>query len=245
MESIIIIILGIFVLSLISGMVGLGVAFAAIPFLGFFMPDLVHQVQPLSLLLNGITGLFAAVGFARGKLMDWRQALPLAIVCTLAAPLGSWAAQIVPQMAIWWIYFVAVLYLAYRLFQPAKQGCGRTRFKQALLLAVPISALSGLLGVGPGFLLLPTLILLCYEPKHAAAMTAVAVTPPSFSALIPHLTAAQFDPELTVWLLLAGAIGSFAGSRITTLWLPGGRLRQMFGVLIVLMTAYKIFTLLR
>lgn len=110
---------------------------------------------------------------------------------------------------------------------------------------MPISALSGLLGVGPGFLLLPTLILLCYEPKDAVAMTAVAVTPPSFSALIPHLTVAQFDPQLTVWLLLAGAIGSLADARITTLWLPGGRVKQMFGVLIVLMTAYKIFTLLR
>lgn len=42
--------LGLFVLALISGMLGLGVAFAAVPFLGFFFEDLVHQVQPISLL---------------------------------------------------------------------------------------------------------------------------------------------------------------------------------------------------
>ena len=56
---------GLFVLAVISGMLGLGVAFAAVPFLAFFMQDLVHQVQPVSLLLNGVTALFAAFGFAK------------------------------------------------------------------------------------------------------------------------------------------------------------------------------------
>lgn len=41
---------GLCLLALLSGMLGLGVAFAAAPFLSLFMPDLVHQVQPLSLL---------------------------------------------------------------------------------------------------------------------------------------------------------------------------------------------------
>lgn len=245
MEHATVLVVGLFVLAVLSGMLGLGVAFAAVPFLGLFFADLVHQVQPLSLLLNGITALFAAAGFARSKLVDWRQALPLAGVTTLAAPLGAWAAQFIPQFVIWCVYFVAVLYLAYRLFKPAEQGCGHPRFKLAMALAVPIAVLSGLLGVGPGFLLLPTMILLCYEPKQAAAMNAVAVTPPSFSALLPHLATAQLNGALTVALLAAGAVGSFLGARITSLWLPGARLRQLFGVLIVLTTGYKIFTLLR
>jgi uncharacterized membrane protein YfcA len=245
MEHASVMVVGLFVLALLSGMLGLGVAFAAVPFLGLFFADLVHQVQPLSLLLNGVTALFSAWGFARSKLVDWRTALPLAVVTTLAAPLGAWAAQVIPQLIIWCMYFAAVLYLAYRLFKPARRGCGHPRFKLVLALAVPISVLSGLLGVGPGFLLLPTMILLCYEPKHAAAITAVAVTPPSFSALIPHLSTAQFDGSLTVALLVAGAVGAFLGARITSLWLPGARLRQLFGVLIVLTTAYKIYTLVR
>jgi len=104
---------------------------------------------------------------------------------------------------------------------------------------------SGLLGVGPGFLLLPTLILLKYEPKAAAAITAVAVTPPSFSALIPHLPSAHWNLPLTVALLIAGAAGSFIGARITSLWVPASWLKRMFGVLIVVMTAYKIYTLMK
>jgi hypothetical protein len=36
-----------------------------------------------------------------------------------------------------------------------------------------------------------------------------------------------------------GAIGSFAGARINSIYMPGKRLKQGFGVLIVLMTGYE------
>ena len=74
---------GLFALSVASGMLGLGVAFAAFPFLGFFLPDLVHQLQPLNLFLNGVTALFAAFGFARSRLVEWRPAILLTIVAAI------------------------------------------------------------------------------------------------------------------------------------------------------------------
>jgi uncharacterized membrane protein YfcA len=98
--------LGIAVLSFISGMLGLGVAFAAIPFLGLFMEDLVHQVQPLSLLLNGVTALLSTIGFAKSSLVDWRKAILLAIITTVSAPAGAVLAHYIPQTIIWVIYFL-------------------------------------------------------------------------------------------------------------------------------------------
>jgi len=234
---------GLFVLAMASGMLGLGVAFAAIPFLGLFLPDLVHQVQPLSLVLNGLTGLASTLGFARSGYVEWRRAAILAVVTTTFAPLGALAAQHVPQFDIWLVYFAAVLYLAWRLFRPVAPRAGAENYRAALLLAAPISILSGLLGVGPGFLLLPTLILVGFEPKKAAGMNALAITPPSFSALIPHLGTARVTPSLALPLVIAGVIGSFTGARITSVYVPSGRLKQLFGILIVVMTLYKLYTL--
>jgi uncharacterized membrane protein YfcA len=233
---------GLLVLSLVSGMLGLGVAFAAVPFLGLFMPSLVDQVQPLSLLLNGITALFAAFGFAQSHLIEWRRALGLAAVTTIAAPAGALLAHVIDPTAIWAVYLVSVGYLAYRLFRPVKERPGWENYRGALAWAVPISVLSGLLGVGPGFLLMPALILAGFETKRAAAINAVAVTPPSFSALIPHLATAQWDGGLTVALLVAGAAGAFVGARITSVYMPSQKIKQLFGVLIVVMTLYKIIT---
>jgi uncharacterized membrane protein YfcA len=243
MNVIIIMTCGLFVLAMASGMLGLGVAFSAVPFLAFFLPDLVHQVQPLSLLLNGITALFAVFGFARSGFVDWKKAIILASVTTLVAPFGAWLVQHVGQLYVWFAYLASVIYLSYRLFRPVKERPGNENFRLALILAVPISVLSGFLGIGPGFLLMPTLILVGFEAKKAAGMNAFAVCPPSFSALIPHMATAQWDMGLALPLLVAGAIGAFAGARITSLYVPSGRIRQIFGVLIVVMTLYKIYTM--
>ena len=238
-------VIGFGILAVISGMLGLGVAFAAVPFLSLFLPDLVNMVQPLTLLLNGFTALFATIGFARSGLVIWRKAIPLAIVTTLSAPVGSWLAHYIPQVYILAVYFIVVIFLAYTLFRPVK-GAEEVKenFRTALILAIPISILAGILGIGPGFLLMPTLILLGFAPKVAAGMNAFAVTPPSFSALIPHFPTAIWDIPLTISLVLVGSLGAFFGARITSLYVPPNRLKQLFGLLIVVMTGYKLITLI-
>ncbi|MFB3925708.1 MAG: sulfite exporter TauE/SafE family protein [Syntrophales bacterium] len=244
MNPLIVITTGLFLLAVASGMLGLGVAFAAVPFLALFLPDLVHQVQPLSLLLNGITALFAVFGFAQSGFVDWKKAIILSVVTTLSAPLGAYVVQFMPQIYVWLAYLISVMYLAYRLFRPIQEKPGEENFKLALVLSIPISILSGFLGVGPGFLLMPTLILVGFPAKLAAGINAFAVCPPSFSSLIPHIPTAQWDMRLALPLLVAGAVGSFAGARLTSLYIPSGRIKQIFGVLIVVMTLYKIFTLI-
>jgi uncharacterized membrane protein YfcA len=242
---IIVIALGLFVLSVASGMLGLGVAFAAVPFLGFFMTDLVHQVQPLSLFLNGVTAIFAAIGFARSGLVAWRPALLLTAVTAAGAPLGSWLAQGTSQTWLWVLYLLAVAYLAWRMFQRgsgADEGAEHPKLGVALILAVPISVAAGLLGVGPGFLLMPVLILVGYKAKLAAGINAVAVTLPSFTALIPHAGTADVDLKVAAVLVVVGAVGSFLGARLTSRFVSGPTLKRIFGILIVVMTAMKIIT---
>ena len=55
---------------------------------------------------------------------------------------------------------------------------------------------------------------------------------------------AQRDMTPAVPLLVVGAIGSYYGVRIAVRWVPGNQLKQLFGVLIVVVTAYKIYTML-
>lgn len=167
------------------------------------------------------------------------------MVTKLSAPVGAWLAHYISQTLILGIYFLAVIFLTYTLFRPVKEREEATgNFRVALILAVPISILAGILGIGPGFLLMPTLILLGFVPKVAAGMNAFAVTPPSFSALIPHLPTAIWDIPLTISLVLVGSLGAFAGARVTSLYVPHNRLKQLFGLLIVVMTGYKLLTMI-
>ncbi len=245
MSQDIVIIAGLFILAFVSGMLGLGVAFAAIPFFGLFYSDLIHDVQPLSLILNGVTALFSVIGFAKSGFIDWKKAIILATITTLFAPIGSYFVQYLDQKYVWFIYFASVLYLAYGLFKPVKHTAAVENFTAAVFLAIPISILSGFLGVGPGFLLMPSLIVLGFEPKKAAGINAFAVCPPSFSALIPHIPTAHWNIQMTVILVIVGSISSFFGARLTSRYVSNERIKQLFGILIVVTTVYKLYTLLR
>jgi len=239
-----------FVLSFVAGMMGLGVAFIATPVLGLFGFELKNVIMPWSLWLNGLTAISGAVAFARAKMVDWRTAIPLLIITTLVAPLGVWLLQFVPTTVVWWIYVAVLVFLAYRMAFPPKMDDSRapviadgTRVKGGLLSAA-IGVFAGFLGVGPGFLLMPTLVLLGYTARLAAATNSVIVTLPSFSAFASHLGSAQFD-----WLMLAltsvtAVIGAQLGARFMTKRVKSLTLSRLFALALVLLAAQRAYLLL-
>lgn len=231
-------------LSLLSGMLGIGVAFAAVPFLSLYLPDLVTQVQPLSLLLNGFTALFSLAGFAHAGHVDWRRGALLALVTTLTAPIGSYLAQLVSPVFIWAVYFISVIFLCWRLLRPQETPTGHKNFRLGLLLAMPISIVTGFLGVGPGFLLVPVLMLLGFNARAAAGMNALAVTPSSFSAVLPHWQHMQLDFRMAVPLIVAGSVGSLIGARLATRQIPEAFLRKILLAVILAATLYRLASFL-
>lgn len=245
--------LGLFILAAISGMVGLGVAFAAVPFLSLFMDDLVNQVQPLTLLLNGATALFAAIGFARAGYVDrWRQAGIFALVATLTAPVGSYVARFLSQSILWTIFCVCVVVLLYLLFRPTSTdgkpednaGGSQGNLILGLLVVAGSTILASMLGMGPGFLLVPALIGLGFRTKNAAAVNAIAATPASFSALVPRISSLQLlDLSMVTTLVIVGSIGAFMGAQIASRYVSEKWLKLIFATVVVLMTLYKLTTL--
>lgn len=239
-----------FALSFLAGLLGLGVAFIATPVLGLFGYELKHVIMPWSLMLNGLTAIAGAVTFARAKMVDWRTAIPLLIITTLVAPAGVWLLQFVPTDVVWWIYVGVLFFLAYRMAFPPKMDDSRapvitdgTRLKGGLLSAA-IGVFAGFLGVGPGFLLMPTLVLLGYTARLAAATNAVIVTLPSFSAFLTHLADAQFD-----WLMLAltsvsAVFGAWLGARFMAKRVKSLALSRVFAAALVLLAVQRVFILL-
>jgi uncharacterized protein len=239
-----------FILSFIAGMMGLGVAFIATPVLGLFDFELKHVIMPWSLWLNGLTAISGAVAFARAKMVDWRTALPLLIITTLVAPVGVWLLQFVSTTVLWWIYVGVLVFLAYRMAFPPKQDDSRaleiqdsTRVKGGVLSS-GIGVFAGFLGVGPGFLMMPTLVLLGYTARIAAATNSVIVTLPSFSAFLTHLPDASFD-----WLMLGltsvtAIVGAQFGARFMAKRVKSLTLTRLFALALVLLALQRAYLLL-
>jgi len=239
-----------FGLSFLSGMLGLGVAFVAIPVLGLFGFDLKDVIQPWALLLNGLTAISGAIAFWRARLVDRQGALVLVVLTTIGAPLGVWLLQFASTEVVWWIYVGVLVFLAIRMLLPkpaaaeaiAQIGWG-TRIKAALA-AGPISVFAGFLGVGPGFLLMPTLTLVGYSARLAAATNSVAVTLPSFSAFLAHLGTARFDWPTVLVTSIAATVGSWLGARFTARKVSSAALARIFAVALVALAIQRAWILL-
>jgi len=239
-----------FVLSFLSGMMGLGVAFIATPVLGLFGLELKHEIMPLSLWLNGLTAIASAVTFSRARMVDWRTAVPLLLITTLVAPLGVWLLRFVPTASIWWIYVAVLVFLAYRMAFPPRQDdshepniTDRTRIKGGALSAL-IGVFAGFLGVGPGFLMMPTLVLLGYTARLAAATNSVIVTLPSFSAFFFHLADAKFDWWMLILTSITSIVGAQLGARFMSKRVKSITLTRLFASALVLLAVQRIYLLL-
>lgn len=242
--SLLIVVPVLFLLSMISGMLGIGVAFAAVPLLSLFMDDLVNEVHPLSLILNGVTALFAVFGFAHAGLVRWKKAAILSISTTIGAPVGALLARSVPEIYLWIIYFLAVLYLLYEMFVAEVTENGQERFTLALFITLPISVITGFIGVGPGFMLVPVLAKCGIKFKEAAALNAFAVVPSSFAAAAMHLRHSHLDAVMVSIFVACGAMGALLGSVIASHKMPTALLRRVLGLTILAVTAYKLFQIL-
>lgn len=241
-----------FALSFLSGMLGLGVAFVAIPALGLFGFELKHVIMPWALWLNGLTAISAAVTYMRKKMVDYRTAIPLVLITTALAPAGVWLLRFAETRTVWWVFVAVLVFLAARMVtgNHAQTGPDVTNIphtKRAVACGIGglIGIFAGFLGVGPGFLLMPTLVLVGYTARIAAATNSLAVTLPSFSAFAAHWTEAHFD----LWLMATTSVTATLGAQLGALFMAkrvkSVVLKRTFAALLVGLALQRAVALLR
>ena len=116
-------------------------------------------------------------------------------------------------------------------------------FPRVLAAGAPIAALSGILGLGPGFLLMPLMVLAGFSTRRAAAMNAVAVTPSSFASLAPRFAHASIDLSFAIPVVLSAACGALSGGHLASHRISERTLRRVFIVVILALASYKAVTL--
>jgi len=229
--------------SVVSGMLGIGVAFAALPLLSLGGGDLVNELQPVALFLNAVTALFSAVAYGRAGQIEWRSAGWISLVATAMAPLGSLAARTTNVGALWSAYLGAVLVVLVLTFARPPALTTKRDLGAVLIATAPISLFSAMLGVGPGFLLVPIMLFMGWSARAAAAANAVAVVPSSLAALAPHLPSADVDVAYYAPIVALSAVASLAGGQLASRRMPERGLRLLFAIALAGLAAYKAISL--
>jgi len=103
------------------------------------------------------------------------------------------------------------------------------------LVGAAAGYLSGLLGIGGGGLIAPLMIMLGFNPKKVAVITAFVVPFSSFSGLIAYLSMGQINLMLMIPASIAAYLGGSLGTKVMQAKLKPGTVKKFLGVLLLLL----------
>ncbi|MGW0122079.1 sulfite exporter TauE/SafE family protein [Streptomyces sp. NPDC003327] len=221
------------------GVLGGGGSILTVPVLVLLAGQDPKEAVATSLLVVGVTSLAALVPHARGRRVDGRTGLVLGAFSTAGAYGGGRLAAYVPGTALLVAFAVIMLATAVAMLRgPAgsatsPSGRGERPVRRSLraiaLAGVAVGAVSGLVGAGGGFLVVPVLVLLAGLPAGTAVGTSLLVIAmQSFSGLAGHLADVTIDRGLALTVTAGAVAGGVVGARLARR-IPQDGLRRAFG----------------
>lgn len=234
----------------VLGLLGAGGSILAIPALVYGVGEPVRQAIPASLLVVGLSALGGLVGRLRQRLVRWPVAVVFGGAGVPAAFAGSAVARLIsPRLLLLAFATLMIVAAGVMLVEPPEQrgSCavleGRVNWRvclpQALGVGALVGFLTGLFGVGGGFVVVPALVLLLgLAMPDAVATSLVIVTANAAAGLIAHLDAARHldfpvVAAFTSTALVAAVVAGRAGRR-----LPAARLRRWFAYVVVAVAVF-------
>lgn len=221
-------IFGALVVGLSLGIFGSGGSILTVPVLIY----LLHHEDKVAIAESlGIVGSIALIGsipYAREKLVDWRTAMLFGIPGMLGTLSGAWIAGYVPSYVQLFVFGGVMALAALRMWQRSSVKTAEHEhpegYKAPHLLAgsqgFGVGILTGFVGVGGGFLIVPALVLVAKLPMRRAVATSLVII--SMNAAVGlfkyqhYLTDQGASPawEIMGVFILIGSLGSFIGKSI-------------------------------
>lgn len=248
------------------GLTGGGGAIFAVPLLVYGLGVPAREAVGVSLLTVGSTALVGFVQRAWRGMVEFPTGLLFAVAGMLGAPLGSWLATLIPDTLLLSLFAVLMLVIAARMWMKATdvtahlpiimennagptcrrdpEGKLRITSPCALLLGfvgLGAGVLSGMFGVGGGFIIVPALVMFSgMGIQRAIGTSLLVITLISASGTANHLLAGRDLTLATAGVFTAGSIaGLFAGSGLAQR-LAGPVLQKVFAAAIVAVALYVI-----
>ena len=249
------------VIGVILALTGAGGGILAVPLLVFGVGIGVAEAGPIGLLAVGLAASLGAVLGLRAGIVRYRAAALIAGAGMLVSPAGLWLARQVDNRWLSIVFAVVLLYVAFNTYRKAKGVTGesdpalgqsppcireneRGRFiwtrpcARALSLSGLVAGLlSGLLGVGGGFVMVPAL-----QRYTDLAMQSIVATSLATIALISAagVVTSAASGELNWAIALPFASGAIAGmlaGRALSSRLAGASLQIGFAAVSALVAA--------
>ena len=207
------------IVGLSLGLLGSGGSIIALPVLVYVAGIPVKQAVAMSLVVVGVTAAFGAVVQGRLRGIDRRAAIVFALTGMVGAFFGAKLTHLVAEPILLLLFGSLMITAGTRLLtrRPLATAAEHTcRVGACLLAGLTVGLLTGFLGIGGGFLIVPALLLFAGTDMKRAVPTSLSVIAANAAGgVLGQLHAASLPWGKTGVLLLAALLGTLAGSALT------------------------------
>lgn len=231
------------IMGLLISALGAGGSLFIVPVLLYLFHEPIQSATGTSLAVVFAAAVVGALGHARRGNVKWKVALGFGVASMAAAPLGAVFHTFVPDRVAVGLFAVVLVVAAARIVlgPPAPhESANDHTFARLLPLGGGVGLLTGFLGVGGGFVIVPALTWGArLSIKHAVgtSLTIIALTSATGASSY------AWKGFVSVPLLLSVGAGAIAGALVgapLSGWLPDRPLRYGFAALSACVALYMI-----
>ena len=224
------------------GLLGGGGSILTVPLLAYVAGMDAKQAIATSLLVVGTTSAVGAISHAKAGRVQWRTGLMFGAAGMAGAYTGGLLGHFIPGSVLLlgfaaMMIATAVAMLRGRKNTVATDSANRCRLPRSSLEGLVVGLVTGLVGAGGGFLVVPALALLGGLPMPVAVGTSlVVIAMKSFAGFGGYLASVQIDWAVAGMVTAAAVAGALVGARLTAVVNPDA-LRKAFGWFVLAMSS--------
>ncbi|MFD6677429.1 sulfite exporter TauE/SafE family protein [Rhodococcus zopfii] len=237
------------VIGVLLGLLGGGGSILAVPALVYGAGLGIEQAIPISLIVVGVASAVGALPKLRARQIEWRLAAVFTAAGIPATFAGSAVGRLILESALLIGFAVVMVAAGTRMLIDrgdtgtacSTEGPGinwRRCAPRAIPAGLAVGFLTGLFGVGGGFLIIPALVLMLgIEMSVAVGTSLVIIVANSAAGLLSHLSGTSIDWAITAAFAGTAIAGSLIAGHLGTR-ADTDRLQRWFAYLVFAVAAY-------
>ncbi|WP_406486106.1 sulfite exporter TauE/SafE family protein [Streptomyces phaeochromogenes] len=224
------------------GILGGGGSILTVPILIYLVGMETKEAIATSLLVVGVTSAAGVVSHARAGRVRWRTGLLFGLAGMTGAYAGGRLAQFIPGTVLLLAFALMMIATAVAMIRGRRGAPKKVRRElpvlHVLLDGIVVGLVTGLVGAGGGFLVVPALVLLGGLPMTVAVGTSLLViSMKSFAGLAGYLAGVHIDWGFAALVTATAVVGSVIGGLLAGR-IPQEALRKSFGWFVAVMGVF-------
>jgi hypothetical protein len=234
-----------FGIGLSLGLLGGGGSLLTVPALVYLVGQTPQAAVTTSLAIVGANSLMGASFHRSQGTLNWKVALTFGGAGMLVAYLAAGLSKMMPETALLVAFAIVMLLVGGLMLMRAREASVETFTPRPLPVVIASGAgvglMTGILGIGGGFLIVPALVMLVGLPMQMAVSTSlIIIAMNSLAGFLGHAGDGSFNMTLTAIFTLAGLVGTFTGARLNKR-LSAGRVQKVFAWFVIALAIFLLY----